>query len=189
MSDDSEGYTEPNAGDCARIQCAYQDAVRVLESQTQGGEALDVKAQQLLGMALLGLPAAGTLGTFLVERIPLDAALAARVAILLLILIGGIVNLWAVILLVDAYVGLRKRQHRAVAPHPQWLAEETEKPDRPVWEYHAGVVLAARNAYVHNEAQMRDVVELRQRAVQMLVGTVAAYFTAGLVMMGVILLG
>jgi hypothetical protein len=150
---------------------------RALDQQVAGMSLLDRKTQQVLGIAVASLAGGLALVTLAANRAPRAPVLPFRVGIAF----AGLLNLAALAVLVEAYVGYRRHFELAVAPRVQWLHEKSTDRSWNLEEQHTNVIEAYREFSEFNRETMGRAAKWRRLGVHLLSVAVLAYSVAALI--------
>lgn len=143
---------------------------RVIEHQVHALEELDDKSEHMIRLAVAALAGAVALASLLLrgpDAIPGHSLLPLGV--------GAALNIAAMVLFVDAYVGFRRHSEAYVGPDPRWVAQRAVDPGWNL-EKHLVALIEDQPAYFdHNREVIERSVERRKVGVFTLLASLVGY--------------
>lgn len=143
---------------------------RVIEHQAHALEEQDGKSEHMIRLSIAALAGAVALASLLLrgpEAIPTTSLLPLGIA-------AGL-NLVALILFVDAYVGFRRHPETYIGPDPSWIANRALEAEWPHEKYLSALLQAYPGFFRHNSLVAERTTQRRRAGVYNLLASLLIY--------------
>lgn len=157
-----------------RLAEMARTAERVVDRQVRALEASDEKSQRALTLAVAALAGGLALGSLALERDPGRFEALGGAALVA----GGVLNLTALVRLVDAYTGLRGSTSIATGPAVLWLKAKAMDVTWTLADHYRSLIGSLATYEGHNARLLSSAARRRGQGLMLLLFAVALYATA-----------
>ncbi|HLE47742.1 MAG TPA: hypothetical protein VI818_05540, partial [Candidatus Thermoplasmatota archaeon] len=168
----------PNTTLAARLAETLREAERIIDVQAQASSQSSEQTKQLISLGVAAMAAGGTLAIFGLASWGGDSGFLAAMGA------GLMVNVAALYVLVNAYLGRHGHSNLQIGPDPNWLAAKANDPDWTLEQHYVVVIADYAGYFDSNVARLRFAVGRRYVGIYLLLAALAVYGTALLLVSG-----
>lgn len=159
-----------SAVELEKLEEMLREQERAFRFQVRGLEEEDGKSLRMIQLSIAALAGGVALSTVLL-RTPSPVP---SLSVVWIAMAAGL-NLLALVIFVDAYVGFSDPSDAYVGPTPAWIAERVEEPTWTLEDHLVAQIERNPSFFQHNLSIVEDATQRRRRGIYLLLSALFAY--------------